>query len=182
LNPGIGFGGPCLVKDLKALIKVAENYGYEANYLRSILEKNEDQTRVLVQKVKVAMGGSLRGKTIGVLGLAFKEGTCDVRNSLSIKIIEHLKMEGADIKAYDPKGMEEAKHMIDNISLVQDPYQAAEADALVILTAWDEFRSLNLRKLKGSLKQPIVIDGVNVLDPQEMKRSGFIYQGIGRGS
>jgi len=182
LNPGIGFGGPCLVKDLKALIKMAESHGYEANYLKSILEKNESQIRVLVHKVKEALGGSLYEKTIGVLGLAFKEGTSDVRNSLSIKIIEHLKMEGANIKAYDPQGMEEARKIISNISLVQDPYQAAEADALVILTAWQEFKSLNLKKLRGSLKKPIVIDGVNVLDPQEMKELGFIYQGVGRGS
>jgi len=180
LNAGIGFGGPCLVKDLKALIKIAENNGYEANYLKSILEKNEHQIRAVLYKTKQALGGFLYGKTVGILGLSFKGGTSDVRNSLSLKIIELLQKEGARIKAYDPQGMEEARRTISNIAFTQDPYEAAKADALLILTAWPEFKELDLKKIKGNLKSPIIIDGVNIFNPEKMKKMGFIYKGVGR--
>ncbi|MCK4788755.1 MAG: UDP-glucose/GDP-mannose dehydrogenase family protein [Desulfobacteraceae bacterium] len=180
LQPGIGFGGPCLPKDLVALIKMAENHGYEANYLKSILQTNENQTRVVVNKVKEALGGSLEGKIIGVLGLTFKAGTSDVRNSLSLKILRLLQMEGAKIKAYDPQGMEEASKIINDVIMVQDPYQAAESDVLLILTGWEEFKSLDFKKIKGTLKTPHIIDGVNLLNPEHLKSLGFTYRGIGR--
>ena len=180
LNPGIGFGGPCLIKDLKALIKIAENNGYEANYLRSILEKNEHQIRTILYKTKEALGGHLYGKTVGILGLSFKAGTSDVRNSLSLKIIELLQKEGAKIKAYDPQGMDDVRRIISNIVLAQDPYEAAKSDVLLILTAWREFGELDLERIKKSLRSPIIVDGVNIFDPEKMKKMGFVYRGVGR--
>jgi len=180
LNPGIGFGGPCLIKDLKALIKIAENNGYEANYLRSILEKNEHQIRTILYKTKEALGGHLYGKTVGILGLSFKAGTSDVRNSLSLKIIELLQKEGAKIKAYDPQGMDDVKRIISNIVLAQNPYEAAKSDVLLILTAWREFGELDLERIKKSLRSPIIVDGVNIFDPEKMKKMGFVYRGVGR--
>jgi len=181
LRAGIGFGGPCLVKDLKALIKMAENYGYEAQHLKSILIKNEHQVKHVVFKVKSMLGEVLYGKTIGVLGLTFKPGTNDTRNSLALKIIDLLKKEGARVKAYDPKGMEEAKILMNDLILCQDPYEVAlNSDLLLILTGWDEFKDLNFNHIKEKLKEPIIIDGVNLLDPEKMRNLGFVYRGIGR--
>jgi len=181
LDAGIGFGGPCLIKDLKALIKMAENYGYEANFLREVFEKNEHQTRSIVAKVRKALGSVLYGKTIGILGLTFKAGTDDVRTSLSIDIIEALEREGAHVRAYDPKGMEQASKLLADMVLCQDPYQVAEgSDALLILTGWEEFKALDMARIKASLKSPVVVDGVNLLQPEAMQRWGFSYTGVGR--
>jgi len=181
LKAGIGFGGPCLIKDLKALIKMAENYGYEAQHLKSILAKNDHQVKHIVLKVKRILGEVLYGKTIGVLGLTFKPGTNDIRNSLALKIIDLLKKEGTSIKAYDPRGMEEAKVYADDFKLCSDPYEVAqEADLLLILTAWDEFREIDFSRIKEKLREPIIIDGVNLLDPEKMRSMGFVYRGVGR--
>ena len=181
LNAGIGFGGPCLVKDLKALIKIAENSGYEAHFLKSILEKNEHQTRTILYKIKQVLGEVLYDKTVGILGLSFKAGTSDVRNSLSLKIIKLLQKEGAKIKAYDPKAMEEARKVVPDVTYTEDPYETAQSDALVILAAWGEFKELDLEKIKGNLKNPVIIDGVNIFDPEKMRKLGFVYKGVGRG-
>jgi UDPglucose 6-dehydrogenase len=181
LEAGIGFGGPCLIKDLKALIKMAENYGYEANFLREVHEKNEHQIRSIVVKVKKALGWVLYGKTVGILGLTFKAGTDDVRTSLSIRIIEALEREGAQVRAYDPKGMEQASRLLPDLNLVADPYQAAEgSDALLILTGWEEFRNLDLERIKSLLRSPVVVDGVNLLDPAVLRGMGFTYLAVGR--
>lgn len=181
LSPGIGFGGPCLGKDLMGLIKMAEKNGYEPDFLRAILEKNEHQIRHIVYKVKEELGDLLYDYTIGVWGLTFKPNTNDVRNSLSIKIINLLKNDGARIKAYDPKGMEEAKKLLSDIQYCENIYETAkESDLILILTAWDEFKNINLLRLKSLLKKPIIIDGVNILNPKEVKNHGFIYKGVGR--
>ncbi|MBE0478999.1 UDP-glucose/GDP-mannose dehydrogenase family protein [Candidatus Aerophobetes bacterium] len=182
LRAGVGFGGPCLVKDLKALIRLAEENGYEARFLKSVLEKNEHQMRQIIYKTKQALQDVLYGKTIALLGLTFKAGTSDVRNSLSLKILKHLKKEGAKIKAYDPKGMEEAKHIIPEVTFTSDAYEAAlDSHILLILTAWEEFATLDFEKLKKTMKQPLIIDGVNLLDADSMRKLGFVYQGVGRG-
>ncbi|MBC7189133.1 UDP-glucose/GDP-mannose dehydrogenase family protein, partial [Candidatus Aerophobetes bacterium] len=137
LNAGIGFGGPCLVKDLKALIKIAEDRGYEAGFLKAILDKNEHQIRTILYKVKQLLGDSLYKKTIGVLGLTFKPGTSDVRNSLSLRIIDLLQKEGATVKAFDPQGMEEARKILPDVELVENPYDVAKSsDLLLVLTGW----------------------------------------------
>lgn len=181
LRAGIGFGGPCLVKDLKALIKMAENYGYEAHHLKSILDKNEHQLKHIVLKVKSILGEVLYGKMIGVLGLTFKPGTNDIRNSLALRIIDLLKKEGASIKVYDPKGMEEARIYANELILCSDPYEVAQgAELLLILTAWKEFRELDFFRIKEKLREPIIIDGVNLLDPEKVRKMGFVYRGVGR--
>jgi len=181
LNAGIGFGGPCLIKDLKALIKIAEDKGYEAGFLKAILEKNEHQTRTIVYKIKEFLGEPLYERKIGVLGLTFKPGTSDVRNSLSLKIIELMQKEGARIKAYDPQGMEEAKKSLEEVELKEDPYAVAQgSDLLLILTGWEEFKKLNFDRVKKNLKNPFIVDGVNLLDPEKMRKMGFNYKGVGR--
>ena len=181
LSAGIGFGGPCLIKDLKALIKMAENHGYESNFLHGVQEKNDHQIRSIVAKVRNALGSVLYGKTLGILGLTFKADTDDVRTSLSVRIIEALQREGAHIRAYDPKGMQEATKLLADITFCEDSYKAAEgADALLILTGWDEFKALDMRRLKGLLRNPIVVDGVNLLIPEIMRGLGFLYFGVGR--
>jgi len=181
LNPGIGFGGPCLVKDLKALIKLAETAGYKADFLQSILDKNEHQVKTVFYKTKEALGGMVYNKTIGILGLTFKPGTSDVRNSLSLKIVELLKKEGAHIKAYDPRGMDGAKKVLEDIELIEDPYGVAEgSDVLLIITGWEEFKKLDFDRIKKDLKNPFIVDGVNLLNPEKMRKAGFNYKGVGR--
>ncbi|MGB9858269.1 MAG: nucleotide sugar dehydrogenase, partial [Dictyoglomaceae bacterium] len=181
LSPGIGFGGPCLSKDLMGLIKMAEKSGYKPDFLRAILEKNEHQVRHIVYKVKEELSDLLYDYTISIWGLTFKPNTNDVRNSLSIKIINLLRNDGASIKAYDPYGMEEAKKIINDIEYCKDIYEAShDADLVLILTAWDEFKNVDFLKLKSLLKRPIIIDGVNILDPIEAKKYGFTYKGVGR--
>lgn len=179
-SPGLGFGGPCLIKDLKGFIKMAERYGYSANYLKSILDKNKHQTRYFLDKLEKLLGGVIKDRNIGVLGLTFKPNTNDVRNSLAIEVIRELKKRGAKIKAYDPKGIEEAKKYLNDIILCNDMYEAIEgAEALIILTAWEEFKEIDLERSKSLMRSPIILDGVNLLNPKRVKSYGFTYEGIG---
>lgn len=179
-SPGLGFGGPCLIKDLKGFIKMAERYGYSANYLKSILDKNKHQTRYFLDKLEKLLGGIIKDRDIGVLGLTFKPNTNDVRNSLAIEVIRELKKRGAKIKAYDPKGIEEAKKYLNDIILCNDMYEAIEgAEALIILTAWEEFKEIDLERSKSLMRSPIILDGVNLLNPKRVKSYGFTYEGIG---
>ena len=181
LAAGIGFGGPCLIKDLNALIKMSEEHGYEAQYLKAIIDKNEHQIRQIVFKTKEVLGSTLYGKVVGVLGLTFKANTNDVRTSLAIKIIRLLQNEGAMVKTYDPKGMKEAKELLSKVKFCKDPYQAIEdADVLLILTAWEEFKELDLNRVKKLLGKPFKIDGVNIFSPEKLRGMGFIYKGVGR--
>lgn len=180
LSPGIGFGGPCLIKDLKALISIAQSRDYEPRYLKSILDKNEEQMKSIVIKVKKALGGILYGRTLGVLGLSFKPYTKDVRNSLAIKIIELLKLEGARIKAYDPIAIKQAKELISDIEYLEDPYDLKEIDLLLILVGYKEFKDLDYKKIKRGMTNPIIIDGVNILSLEDIKPLGFQYIGVGR--
>lgn len=180
LSPGIGFGGPCLIKDLKALISIAQSRDYEPRYLKSILDKNEEQMKSIVIKVKKALGGILYGRTLGVLGLSFKPYTKDVRNSLAIKIVELLKLEGARIKAYDPIAIKQAKELISDIEYLEDPYDLKEIDLLLILVGYKEFKDLDYKKIKRGMTNPIIIDGVNILSLEDIKSLGFQYIGVGR--
>lgn len=180
LSPGIGFGGPCLSKDLNGLIKMAESYGYQPRYLKSILDKNEQQISYVLNKLEKALGELNSYTNIGVLGLTFKPNTNDVRNSLSIKIINKIKERGTKVKAYDPRGMGEARKYISDIIFCEDLYETAkDSNALLILTAWDEFREIDLERIKSLMRSLIIIDGVNVLDPIKVKKFGFFYEGIG---
>jgi UDPglucose 6-dehydrogenase len=180
LDAGIGYGGYCLPKDVLAFIKIAEEVGYDFDLLRAVNRINDHQSRLVVRKAKDLLW-NLNNKTIGVLGLAFKPETDDIREAPSIKVIKQLQQEGVKIKAYDPKAMDNIRQIFPDIELCQGPYQVAEgSDALVIVTDWDEFKKMDLRKIKGLLNQPVIIDGRNMFDPDEMAKLGFTYQGVGR--
>lgn len=181
LEAGIGFGGPCLEKDLKALIRIAENNDYEPRFLNAVLEKNEYQVRQVIAKLKELTGYLLYRKIIAVFGLAFKAGTNDVRTSLALRVIDQLQDLGAEIHAHDPQAIPEAKELKPDIEYFKDPYEAVRhADALVILTDWPEYRELDYRRVKDLLANPNVVDGRNLLDVRKMEELGFKYRGVGR--
>jgi len=181
LNPGIGYGGSCFPKDLKAFREVARECGYEFRLLDEVMHINEEQRQRFVRKVRNVLW-TLRGKRLGVLGLAFKGGTDDIRESPAMLLVECLLQEGCKIAAYDPAAQERAREVLGTgVAFTNDPYSAAhDADALLILTEWDEFASLDLGRLHAELKYPIVIDGRNLYDPQLMAAHGFTYHSIGR--
>lgn len=180
LYPGIGYGGSCLPKDVKALIAIAKNVGYDFRLLQAVDKVNEEAWRNFVQKV-TKFCGPLKGKTIGVLGLSFKPSTDDMREAPSIKIIESLQKKGAKIQAYDPQAQNNAAQILKNVIFGKNPYEVAkDAEALLIITEWNEFRQLDLLKIKKLMKKPVVLDGRNIYDSQRMKELGFIYQGVGR--
>jgi UDPglucose 6-dehydrogenase len=181
LNPGIGYGGSCFPKDLKAFRAVAHECGYEFRLLDEVMHINEEQRRRFLRKVRSALW-TLRGKRLAVLGLAFKGGTDDIRESPAILLVETLLQEGCKIAAYDPAAQDRSKEILNSsIEFSDSPYAAAHgADALLILTEWDEFGSLDLERLHSELKFPIVIDGRNLYDPEEMSEHGFTYYSVGR--
>ena len=180
LNAGIGYGGSCFPKDVSAFIKIAEKSGYDFKLLKEVENINKQQKQNFIKKIEEHIW-ILKDKTIAVLGLAFKPNTDDMREAPSIDIINALQEEGAKIKTYDPEAMEKAKLTLRNVEYCKDPYEAArDSDALVIVTEWNEFKELDLIKVKNLLKQPLVIDGRNIYDPKEMKNLGFEYISIGR--
>lgn len=180
LHPGPGYGGSCFPKDTRALSKIAREKGYTFRVLDSVIQANEDQKRRMVGKIK-EMVGDLRGKKIGILGLSFKPNTNDIRESSSIAIIQGLLEMEAKVKTFDPAAMEEAKAIIPEVEYGKDAYDVASgADALVLATEWNQFRRLDLLRIKALLKEPIFIDLRNVYDPTHMKRLGFRYCGVGR--
>lgn len=180
LNAGIGYGGSCFPKDLAAFINIAESFGYNPEILKVIAKVNSEQKIFFAEKIKSALW-NLKDKTIGVLGIAFKPNTDDIRQAPSLEIIKMLQKEGARIKAYDPKAMQKAKGVLDNVEFCKDPYKVAEGSGcLVIITDWDEFKNLNLKRIKNSLTQPIIIDGRNMFEPSAMKKLGFTYICMGR--
>jgi len=180
LHPGPGFGGSCFPKDTRALLRMAHDRGYAFKVLNSVVEVNEDQKQRMVDKIREKVG-NLRGKTIGVLGLSFKPNTNDVRESCSIAIIQGLLTEGAKVKAFDPAAMEEARVALPTLELGSDPYDVAKgSDAIVLVTEWNQFRRLDLERIKRLLNRPIFIDLRNVYEPDHMKRLGFDYTCVGR--
>jgi UDPglucose 6-dehydrogenase len=181
LNPGIGYGGSCFPKDLMAFRAVARECGYEFRLLDEVMRINEDQRHRFLRKVHNALW-TLRGKRLGVLGLAFKGGTDDIRESPAILLVQTLLQEGCQIAAYDPAAQERAREVLNaSVEYASDAYDAARgADALLILTEWDEFASLDLDRLHQQLKYPIVIDGRNLYDPEAMAAHGFSYYSVGR--
>jgi UDPglucose 6-dehydrogenase len=183
LNPGIGYGGSCFPKDLMAFRSVARECGYDFRLLDEVIRINEEQRHRFIRKVRSALW-TLRGKQLGVLGLAFKGGTDDIRESPAILLIRTLIQEGCRVCAYDPAAHERAKEVLNSsIRLAENAYEAArDADALLILTEWEEFATLDLDRLKTELKYPIVIDGRNLYDPQVMAAHGFTYYSVGRPS
>jgi UDPglucose 6-dehydrogenase len=181
LNPGIGYGGSCFPKDVMAFRAVARECGYDFRLLDEVMRINEDQRQRFLRKVQSALW-TLRGKNLGVLGLAFKGGTDDIRESPALFLVQSLLQAGSKITAYDPAAMERAREVISSgITFVNSPYDAAhDADALLILTEWEEFANLDLNRLQEELKYPIIIDGRNLYDPEMMAEQGFTYYSVGR--
>jgi UDPglucose 6-dehydrogenase len=180
LKAGIGYGGSCFPKDIAAFIKISESLGYDMSLLKATESINNYQKKVVVKKLKEYLW-TLKEKTIGVLGLAFKPNTDDLRNAPAIEIIDELLKEGAKVKAYDPVAMDKMKQIQPNIQYCRDSYEVMKgSDALLILTEWDEFKKIELSKVKKYLSAPIVIDGRNLFDPNLMASKGFQYASIGR--
>ncbi len=180
LNAGVGYGGSCFPKDVSAFISIADELGYDFKLLKEVENINEFQSEYFFNKIKETLW-ILEDKTIAILGLAFKPNTDDMRNAPAEKIIARLLAEGARIKAFDPKSMEKAKEILPEIEYCDNPYQAAEgADALVIITEWNEFKEMDLGRIKDLLNQPIILDGRNIYDPAKMEELGFTYKSVGR--
>ncbi len=181
LHAGPGYGGSCFPKDTLALIKTAQDYEAPVRIVETVAAVNSQRKRAMGRKVIAACGGSVRGRTIAVLGLTFKPNTDDMRDAPSIDVITALQDAGARVKAYDPEGMEAARSMLMDVHYAKDAYDCArDADALVLVTEWDMFRALDLRRLKAALASPVVVDLRNVYRPDEMRRHGFTYVSIGR--
>jgi UDPglucose 6-dehydrogenase len=182
LQAGPGFGGSCFPKDSLALAAVAQGVDVPMRIVEAVIDSNQRRKELMVQKIKAALGGSLKGKTLAILGLTFKPGTDDMREAPSLVIVPGLLDEGATLRAYDPQGMNEAKKLLPaGIHYAQDAYEAAQdADAAVILTEWNEFRSLDVSRLKTALKQPLMIDLRNLYKRRQMQEVGFRYISVGR--
>ncbi|MCX5715289.1 MAG: nucleotide sugar dehydrogenase, partial [Candidatus Omnitrophica bacterium] len=180
LNAGIGYGGFCFPKDVSAFIRISEKLGYDFGLLKEVERINEYQKRLFVKKIEDSLW-IVKGKQIGLLGLAFKPNTDDIRFAPALEIIEALISEGAKIKAFDPHAMGKAKKTLKGVKFCRDAYDAADgSDCLVIATEWNEFKELDLKKVKKLLKQPLIIDGRNIYDPEAMKKAGFKYICMGR--
>ena len=180
LNAGIGFGGSCFPKDLSAFIKISEQVGCDFGILKEVQKVNDAQMNRFVKKILDTLW-VLKDKKIGVLGLAFKQNTDDVRMSPAIELCQRLQKEGAALRVHDPKGMDKARAILTNVEYVEDMNDVAVGcDALVVATEWDEFKKLNLERARKALTHPIMFDGRNLFDPAEMERLGFIYKSVGR--
>ena len=180
LNASLGFGGSCFPKDLSAFIKIAEQLGYNFGLLKEVQRINAGQMDRFLKKISDTLW-VLKGKKIGVLGLAFKQNTDDIRTSPALELCHRLQKEGAVLRVHDPKAMEKAKSVLRDVTYVEDMNEVAEGcDALVVATEWEEFKKLDLDRTRKALSHPIMFDGRNLFDPQEMERLGFIYKSIGR--
>ena len=181
LDAGLGWGGSCFPKDVEALAFMAKEKGLNPRILDMTLEINYDRRKEAVKRVGEMVGG-LKGKTIGLLGLAFKPNTDDMRDAPSIDIAEELNKEGATVRGYDPVATEVARPLLPAVEFFKDPYELAKGcDALMIVTEWNEFKQLDLDKVKSLLKKPVIFDGRNIYDPRVMKEMGFNYRSMGRG-
>ncbi len=181
LDAGIGYGGSCFPKDVDAFVRLSEKNGYDFSLLKSVRLINDEQRRWFVRFIEEKLW-NIKDKTIGVWGIAFKPNTDDIRNSAAIEIIRMLQAEGAKVKAYDPKALENARKELRGVKLCEDAYEAAEdCDCLILLTEWAEFKDVNFRQVQAAMRQPVVFDGRNFLDPVKMEEVGFEYYGIGRG-
>lgn len=180
LHPGPGFGGSCFPKDTRALTTVADQFGVETLIVDAVVTANERQRQAMIPKIEKLVG-DFNGKQIGVLGLAFKPQTDDMREAPAIDIIKEMQARGARVKAFDPVAMEEAKHCLPDIEYAADEYEAIkDADALVIITEWNQFRALDMEKVRSLLKSPKIADLRNVYEPEDMQELGFEYVGVGR--
>jgi UDPglucose 6-dehydrogenase len=182
LDAGLGYGGSCFPKDLEAFISIADRRGYDFRLLKEVKKINDGQKNYIIHKIKSSLW-IIKGKTIGVLGLAFKPNTDDIRSAPAIDLIRALQGEGAKIKAYDPKAMKKAKAVLSKVEYCRDPYAVCKgSDCLFIATEWDEFKKLDLLKIKKMLKRPLIIDSRNIYTSEEMRKLGFNYVSVGRRS
>ncbi len=180
LNPGIGYGGSCFPKDTHALAVTAGDHGYDFHLLKAVIEVNNKQRGRVIKKAQQFLG-SLKGKNVTVLGLSFKGGSDDIRESVSMRLIEDLKKREVRVKAYDPKAIMNAKKILPGIMYAKNAYEACKnSDLLIIATEWEEFRNLEFNRIKKLMKHSNIIDSRNILDPQKIKKYGFNYYGIGR--
>jgi UDPglucose 6-dehydrogenase len=181
LHAGPGYGGSCFPKDTLALINTARDHGSPVRVVETVVSVNDQRKRAMVRKVRAACGGSVRGRTVAVLGLSFKPNTDDMREAPALSIVTALQDAGARVRAYDPEGMEQARRYLDNVEYAEDPYAcAAGADALVIVTEWDAFRALDLERIRDAMRQPVLVDLRNIYPPEEVARHGFTYASVGR--
>jgi UDPglucose 6-dehydrogenase len=184
LNPGAGYGGSCFPKDVKALLSIAKNYGYDFSLLKAVEAVNEDAILSVVTKAKKFLNNKMEGRVVGVLGLSFKPDTDDMRDAPSLVIIRLLLEEGVIVKAYDPVAAENAKRLLKGqkgVEFVANSYEAAkDSDLLIFVTDWNEFKELDLSKVKELMKSPKIIDGRNIYEPKKAKSLGFTYIGVGR--
>jgi UDPglucose 6-dehydrogenase len=181
LHAGPGFGGSCFPKDIRALIKTAQDYDVPMRILEAVETVNDARKRAMARKVSATFAGVVRGKTVAVLGLTFKPNTDDMRDAPSIPLITALQDMGAKVRVYDPVGMEQAKQVLADVTYCQGPYECVEeADAAVIVTEWEQFRALELAKLRDVMACPVIVDLRNIYSPEEMKKQGFAYTCIGR--
>ncbi len=181
LDAGIGYGGSCFPKDVKALTYMAAEKGRHPQLLNAVMEINDDRRRMAVKRMQELLG-DLQGKKIGLLGLSFKPNTDDMRDAPSISIAQGLIESGAQVRAYDPVAMDYARPQLPDVTMAADPYQlAVGCDALMVLTEWNEFKQLDLERIRDAMRQPILFDGRNIYDPEKLAELGFHYRGVGRG-
>lgn len=181
LHAGPGYGGSCFPKDTQALVKTAQDYGVPLNIVETVEKSNLDRKKSMANRVIQACGGSVKNKTIAILGLAFKPNTDDMRYAPSLDIVPMLQAHGALVRAYDPESMKEAEKHFEDLVYAQNAYECLQgADALVLVTEWDQFRALDLERVKNEMADPVVIDLRNIYDPKDMRELGFSYSSIGR--
>jgi UDPglucose 6-dehydrogenase len=181
LDAGLGWGGSCFPKDVLALAYMAEEAGLDPRILNTVMDVNYERRKTAVEHVKAMVGGELSGKTIGLLGLAFKPNTDDMRDAPAIDIAQELNAAGAIVRGYDPVAMDVARGILPAVEMATGPYEmAAGCDALMVVTEWNEFKQLDLEKVKSLLKSPVIYDGRNIYDPATMRALGFTYRAIGR--
>ncbi len=182
LHPGPGFGGSCFPKDTAAVAAVARQHGQDLRVVQAVMEVNREQPGIMMRKILDVLG-TPRGRTAAVLGLSFKPNTDDIRESPALKIIEGLQKEGVAIRTYDPIAMENARAVLKDVTFCGDEYDAvAGVDVLVIVTEWNQFRSLDLGRIRGLMKTPAIVDLRNVYEPADVARQGFVYRCVGRRS
>ena len=181
LHAGPGYGGSCFPKDTLALVKTAQDCGAPIRLVETTVEVNDDRKKAMAERIVAACGGSVAGKTIAILGLTFKPNTDDMREAPSLEVLPALQAAGATVRAFDPEGMEEAGKLLQDVAFCGDPYETLEsADALAILTEWNQFRNLDLERVKGLLSAPVFVDLRNIYDPAAMDAAGFEYHSVGR--
>jgi UDPglucose 6-dehydrogenase len=181
LNAGPGYGGSCFPKDTVALVRTARDAAAPLELVETTIKVNDERKRAMARKVIRALDGQLKGRTVGVLGLTFKPNTDDMREAPSLAIVPALQDKGASVQAFDPEGMDEARQLLSDVAFKDDPYAAAEgADALVIITEWDQFRALDLDRIKLLMNKPVLVDLRNIYKPDDMRARGFAYTSVGR--